>query len=150
MSVMPSSVRARLVPLAACLPVAALWLSAAGILAGRPFRDDPMNPSHAIAVHDFAQAVRAIEAGAPLGDRYPSPSERDPAREATPLEEAIVADEEDLVRLLVDMGALPDPAERERVACAAQAAGRKDAAKAILRPRYPDDVCRGPLAAAAH
>lgn len=130
-----------LVPLMALVPVLAVWTVAAVALMDRPWLDTPMNPGLAIDRGDFAQAIRTIEAGAPVSAAYPDPTPQDPARHVTPLDEAIRAGEPDLVRVLLDLGALPDPDGRRRAACRALAAGARDIATALVGGDVPAGDC---------
>ena len=112
---------ALVIAVAAVAPVAAVWAVVATDLAMVPWADDPMTPSQAVVRRDFAQAIRLIEAGAPVTATYASPTPEDPGRRATPMDEAIRAGKVELVRVLLDLGAASDAGQRLRYACAALA-----------------------------
>ncbi len=129
------------IALAAVLPIVVVWALVAPGLALRPMGETTMNPAAAINRGDFAQAVRQIEAGAPVAVAYPDPTPDDPGRMRTPLQEAIRAGDRDLVRVLVQLGALPDEAARLSAACYAEAAGEAGIAGLPSGSALPAGTC---------
>ncbi len=126
-------VGAFVIAVAAVAPVAVVWAVVAKDFARVPWADDPMTPSQAIVRGDLAQAIRLIEAGAPVTATYASPTPEQPDHRATPMDEAIRAGKVELVRVLLDLGAAPDAGLRLRYGCDALSLGNSEIAALMNR-----------------
>ena len=98
------------------------------------WRETTLNTPAAIAVHDWAQGVRRIEAGEDpnKADVVPGGNSSEPARMMTPLEAAVREDELGLVSLMLQRGAVADPSERLRLACLAVSRESEEIAELLL------------------
>jgi len=86
-----------------------------------PWAETPFNPSEAILMKDFAQAMRRIEGGERAMTFPVRPDiERVPPGHYTPLEAAVRIQEDDMVEALLLLGPPPAKAERHRLACLAR------------------------------
>ena len=81
----------------------------------------PLNVSAAVLQGDFGQAVWHLQHGEDPNRAYPVPGEAsaDPERPMTPLEAAVQRGELDMVKVLLDAGAIADSRERQRLSCLA-------------------------------
>ena len=122
-----------------------LIAATAVLLAGLPFGADPLwaveplTLSEAAALRDNGEVVRLIDSG---GDVNAAGVVRadvfsDRALEMTPLEAAVAGERADMVELLFEHGARPDPAQWTRLMCFA-ASVEADDVRALLEPRRPD------------
>ena len=105
------------------------WLAAAGY--APLWQETPLNPANAIARNDLGQAVRLIRLGHDPNDRYPvaAESSRDPDILMTPLEAAVERGDNDVVKILFELGVVVDDAERRRLVCRAIAREAEDVAE---------------------
>lgn len=123
--------------------VAAVVLLSGAVGLDSQWRETTLNTPAAIAVHDWAQGVRRIEAGEDpnKADVVPGGNSSEPSRMMTPLEAAVREDELALVTVVLDRGATADRAERLRLACLAVSREAEEIAERLLGATPGADEC---------
>ena len=126
------------------LPGALLVIGTAAMLVALTFGADPLwtveplTLPEAAALHDNGEIVRLIELGADpnSADTVRADVVHHDAQVLTPLEAAVGAEREDIVQLLLELGAVLDPPTWIRLACFADAVGAPDV-RSLLDERRP-------------
>ena len=127
------------------LPGAVLLVATAIMLAGLPFGWDPLwaveplTLSEAAALRDNGEVVRLIQSGSDVNAKSIVRADvfSSQTLTMTPLEAAVAAERADMVELLFEQGARPDPQQWTRLMCLA-ASVEADDVRGLLESQRPD------------